>query len=185
MKRRTVPLGAAFAVLAVVAQACSTSEAPPAGSTASSGAATTSAAAPEPPPSTGPAVATPVIADVVAAPVPVPGTDGKVHLAYELQLTNVLDQEVTVTSVGVREGDRTYLDLSGDGLSYWMRIIGNPAPATKLGPAQTAIVWLDVALAKDVPVPTTLGHHPDPRDLGSDQMADVQRCRSVLLATGR
>jgi Peptidase family M23 len=156
VKRRTVPLGAAFAVLAVVAPACSTSEAPPSGSTASSKAATTSTAAPTP--STGPAVATPVIADVVAAPVPVPGTDGKVHLAYELQLTNVLDQEVTVTSVGVREGDRTYLDLSGDGLSYWMRIIGKPAPATKVGPAQTAIVWLDVALDKGVPVPATLMH---------------------------
>ncbi len=142
----------------MVVPGCSTSEAPPAGSTASSGAATTSAAAPEPPPSTGPAVATPVTADVVAAPVPVPGTDGKAHLAYELKLTNVLDQEVTVTSVGVREGDQTYLDLSGDGLSYWMRVIGNPSPATKLGPAQTAIVWLDVALAKDVRVPTTLVH---------------------------
>ena len=142
----------------MVVPGCSTSEAPPAGSTASSGAATTSAAAPEPPPSTGPAVATPVTADVVAAPVPVPGTDGKVHLAYELKLTNVLDQEVTVTSVGVHEGDQTYLDLSGDGLSYWMRVIGNPSPATKLGPAQTAIVWLDVALAKDVRVPTTLVH---------------------------
>jgi hypothetical protein len=158
VKRRTVPLCAAFAVLAVVAPACSTSEAPPSGSTASSEAATTSTAAPAPTPSTGPAVATPVIADVVAAPVPVPGTDGKVHLAYELKLTNVLDQEVTVTSVGVREGDRTYLDLSGDGLSYWMRIIGKPTPATKVGPAQTAIVWLDVALAKDVPVPATLMH---------------------------
>ena len=41
----------------------------------------------------GPTVATPVLASVVAAPVPVPATDGKIHLAYELQLTNVLDQE--------------------------------------------------------------------------------------------
>jgi Peptidase family M23 len=103
-------------------------------------------------------VATPVVADAVAAPVPVPGTDGKVHLAYELKLTNVLDQEVTLTSVGVREGDRTYLNLSGAQLSYWTRIIGKPAPATKLGPAQTAIVWLDVALDKDAAVPSELVH---------------------------
>jgi hypothetical protein len=142
----------------VVAAACSASDAP-SGSTASSEAASTSStAAPALTPSAGPAVATPLVADVVAAPVPVPGTDGKIHLAYELKLTNVLDQEVTVTSVGVREGDRTYLDLSGDRLSYWTRIIGKPAPATKLGPAQTAIVWLDVALDKDVAVPATLVH---------------------------
>jgi peptidase M23-like protein len=103
-------------------------------------------------------VATPVVADVVAAPVPVPGTDGKVHLAYELKLTNVLDQEVTLTSVGVRAGDRTLLNLSGDRLPYWTRIIGSPSPTDKLGPAQTALVWLDVALDKETAVPTELVH---------------------------
>jgi hypothetical protein len=103
-------------------------------------------------------VATPVVADVVAAPIPVPGTDGKVHLAYELKLTNVLDQEVTLTSVGVRAGDQTLLNLSGDRLPYWTRIIGSPSPTDKLGPAQTALVWLDVALDKGAPVPAELVH---------------------------
>ncbi|WP_234835035.1 M23 family metallopeptidase [Mycolicibacterium stellerae] len=157
MNRRSVPISAVFAVLTVLAAACSPSEAP-SGSTASSESATTSAASPAPSPTTGPPVATPVVADVVAAPVPVPGTDGKVHLAYELKLTNVLDQEVTLTSVAVREGDRTLLELSGDRLPYWTRIIGTPSPATKLGPAQTAIVWLDVALDKDAAMPTALLH---------------------------
>ena len=36
-----------------------------------------------------PVAVTPVLASVVAAPVPVPATDGKNHLAYELQLTNI------------------------------------------------------------------------------------------------
>ncbi len=36
------------------------------------------------------------------APIPVPATDGKVHLAYELLLTNVLSQELTLTSLAVR-----------------------------------------------------------------------------------
>ncbi len=160
MKRRSVRIAAAFAVLTVVAAACSPSEAP-SGSTPSSEPASTSAtsaASPVPTPSAGPAVATPVVADVVAAPVPVPGTDGKVHLAYELKLTNILDQEVTLTSVGVRAGDQTLLDLSGDRLPYWTRIIGSPSPTAKLGPAQTAIVWLDVALAKDAAIPTELVH---------------------------
>ena len=90
-----------------------------------------------------------MVAAVVAAPVPVPGTDGKVHLAYELKLTNVLDQDVTLTSIGVRGGDQILLSLSGDQLAYWTRIIGTPSPTTKLGPAQTAVVWLDVALDKN------------------------------------
>ncbi len=160
MKRRSVPIAAAFAVLTVGAAACSPSEAP-SDSTPSSEAATTSAtsaASPVPTPSAAPAVATPVVADVVAAPVPVPGTDGKIHLAYELKLTNILDQEVTLTSVGVRAGDQTLLNLSGDRLPYWTRIIGSPSPTAKLGPAQTAIVWLDVALDKDATIPTELVH---------------------------
>ena len=42
---------------------------------------------------------TPLVASVIAAPIPVPATDGKVHLAYELLVTNVLNQELTLTSV--------------------------------------------------------------------------------------
>ncbi|MGH3675431.1 MAG: M23 family metallopeptidase [Mycobacterium sp.] len=144
-------------MLTVVAASCSTSEAPP-DNTPSPSAATTSAASPAPTPAAGPAVATPVVADVIAAPIPVPGTDGQFHLAYELKLTNVLAQEVTLTSVEVRAGNQTLLNLSGDRLSYWTRIIGTPTPTTKLGPAQSAVVWLDVLLDKDAPVPPQLVH---------------------------
>lgn len=126
--------------------------------TTSPPAATTTAGAPAPSPAAGPAEATPVVAEVVAAPIPVPATDGKVHLAYELRLTNVLAQEVTLTSVDVLADDKTLLNLSGDRLGYWTRIIGTPIPTTKVGPAQTAIVWLDVALDEGAAVPGQLVH---------------------------
>lgn len=105
-----------------------------------------------------PVVATPVLARVVSAPIPTPSTDGKTHLAYELELTNALDQEVTLTSVEVRAGDQTLLTLSGDKVDYWTRVLGKPTPTNKLGPAQTGIVWLDVALDKGTAVPPTLVH---------------------------
>ncbi len=105
-----------------------------------------------------PSVATPVVANVLAAPVPVPATDGKVHLAYEVELTNVLAQEVTLTSLVVLDRDVSLLNLSGDQLANWTRIIGTPVPTTKIGPAQTAVVWVDVALDKGVTVPTRLVH---------------------------
>ena len=105
-----------------------------------------------------PVAITPVIANVVSAPVPAPSTDGKTHLAYELQLTNTLGQEVTLTSVAVRAGDQTLLTLSGDTLGYWTRALGAPAPTTKLGPGQAGIVWLDVAIDKSSTVPTDLVH---------------------------
>lgn len=104
------------------------------------------------------AVVTPLLSSVLAAPIPAPATDGKVHLAYELHLTNVLNQELTLTSVDVRAADKTVLSLAGDRLAYWTRVFGNPAPTTKLGPAQSAAVWLDVALAPGAGVPAGLVH---------------------------
>ena len=80
-----------------------------------------------------PAQVTPVVASVVAAPIPVPATDGKDHLAYELQLTNALAQDVTLTSLAVVAGDQTLMTLSGDNLAYWTRVIGNTTPTTKIG----------------------------------------------------
>ena len=107
---------------------------------------------------TGPTSLTPVLATTVAAPMPVPATDGKIHLAYELQLTNILDREVTLTSVDVRTADRTVLNLTGDRLSYWTRVLGSHTPTTKLGPAQSAAIWLDVALDPGDSVPAQLVH---------------------------
>ncbi|MDT5330455.1 MAG: hypothetical protein QOF31_1752 [Mycobacterium sp.] len=115
---------------------------------------TTTSAAPD----TGPAVVTPLLASVIAPPIPVPATDGKVHLAYELLLTNVLNQELTLTSLDVRASDHTLLNLTGDRLAYWTRVLGNSEPTTKLGPAQAAAVWLDVALDQGATVPAELEH---------------------------
>src|ERR1700692_338646 len=114
-------------------------------------------AAPAPPPSTvtvttgpppatptplGPVAVTPIVGSVLASPMPVAATDGKTHLAYELVLTNTSSQDVTVTSVAAVSGGRTLLSLSGNGLAYWMRTVGTPAPTATIGPAQTALIWL-------------------------------------------
>jgi hypothetical protein len=136
--------------LATLATACTSSSKTPSAPTTST--------APLAVTDTGPTVLTPVLASVIAAPIPVPATDGKIHVADELQLTNVLDQEVTLTSVDVRAADRTLLSLAGDRLAYWTRVMGNRTPTTKLGPAQTAAVWLDVALDPGATVPAELVH---------------------------
>ncbi len=112
-------------------------------------------ASPAPP---GQAVLTPVIGSVLAPPIPVPATDGKVHLTYELELTSVLQQEVTLTSLAAVAGDKTLLSLSGDGLAYWTRTLGGPAPTAKLGPSQTGLVWVDVAVDKSSPIPSDITH---------------------------
>jgi len=113
-------------------------------------------AAPTPAPA---AVLTPVLATVVAAPIPVPATDGKVHLAYELQLTNALGSDVTLASLVVKAGDKTLLTLAGDKLAYWTRALGaGTKPTTTLGAGQAGIVWLDVVVDNGTPAPTELSH---------------------------
>jgi hypothetical protein len=105
-----------------------------------------------------PSVVTPLVADTVAAPVPVPATDGKVHLAYELRLTNVLSHDVTLTEATVLDRDVAVLNLKGERLSARTRILGNPSPTTRVGPAQTAVIWFDVVLDQGMAVPTALTH---------------------------
>ncbi|BBY44738.1 peptidase M23 [Mycolicibacterium celeriflavum] len=113
-------------------------------------------------------MATPLVGEAITQPVPVPATDGKTHLVYEISLTNVLPNEVTLTSVTVLDRDVALLDLSGDQLTQWTRLLGTPAPTTTLGPAQTAVVWFDLALERDAPMPTRLRHavkvsNPEPQ----------------------
>jgi hypothetical protein len=71
----------------------------------------TTSTAPSAAPDTGPTVVTPLLASVIAPPIPVPATDDKVHLAYELLLTNVLNQELTMTSLDARASDKTLPNL--------------------------------------------------------------------------
>ena len=101
---------------------------------------------------------TPVVGSVTAAPIPVPATDGKVHLAYELLLTNASGQEVQLTSVAAVAGGKTLLTLSGDRLAYWTRVLSTDGPTTTLGIGVTAVVWLDVVVDKPADVPATIEH---------------------------
>jgi hypothetical protein len=167
MPPRTRTAAAVFgAVTALLLTSCATSA--KTGQTSAPAPTATATATPPPAPSPSPvadaAVITPILGEVVAEPVPVPATDGKDHLAYELKLTNVLGQDVTMTSLAVVAGDKTLLSLAGDKLAYWTRVLGNTAiPSATLGAGQSALVWLDVALerpadGKPASVPTTLTH---------------------------
>jgi hypothetical protein len=101
---------------------------------------------------------TPLIGSVLAAPLPVAASDGRTHLAYELLLTNMLAQDVTMMSLGVVAKDKPLLSLAGPDLADRTRIFGTTSPTTTLGPAQSALVWLDVILDAASAVPPDLTH---------------------------
>ena len=156
MPTRTRTIAAVLGALTLTVASCSSSTQSSQETTPSPS--TTPAAAPTPEPQDVPVAVTPVLASVVAAPVPVLATDGKIHLAYELQLTNAMTQDVTITSVKVLARDQTLFTLAGDQVGDWTRVIGTQTPSTKLGPGQSGIVWLDVALDKSAPIPADLIH---------------------------
>lgn len=120
---------------------------------------------PAPPPETGSGQApmvTPLIGSAVADPVPVPATDGRVHLAYELVLSNTLPGAVTITSLSARSGDDTLATLRGDNLKFWTRALGASAtPTNKVESGQSVVVWMDVALDSGTEPPTELTHTVD------------------------
>lgn len=120
---------------------------------------------PAPPPETssGPApMMTPLIGSAVAEPIPVPATDGRVHLAYELTLVNTLPSAVTITSLSARSGDDALATLSGDNLKFWTRALGAAAtPTNKVEAGQSAAIWMDVALDSGAEMPTELTHSID------------------------
>jgi hypothetical protein len=99
-----------------------------------------------------------LVGGVLASPTPVPATDGRVHLAYEVQLTNVLAQEVTLASLVVLDRDVSLQKLAGEQLADRTRVVGTTTPTTKIGPAQSAVVWMDVALDNGATMPEQLVH---------------------------
>jgi hypothetical protein len=101
---------------------------------------------------------TPLAATVITNPMPVQGTDGQLHMTYELLLTNVSPLSVRVEQVlvGVEDGDRILLSLDGSHLAGEMSpLAGTPGseatedPSQGGGPTTLAsgaigIVWIDV-----------------------------------------
>jgi hypothetical protein len=101
---------------------------------------------------------TPVVGSVIASPEPVLTSDGRNHLAYEIQLTNRLSSTVTVRKVEALAGSKVVQKLSGNALAAVMQPFGESTPSVTLGPGQTGFVLMDVSLARKAKVPAELTH---------------------------
>ena len=94
-----------------------------------------------------------IIVQVVAPIRPVRGADDQTHLVYELLLVNPSALAVTVDSVAVLDGENGTLlkELSGEALGAAMRLSLFGADGTTLLPSQSALVFVDAALATGAP----------------------------------
>jgi hypothetical protein len=111
-------------------------------------------------------------ARVLTRPSAVRGTDGRVHIAYELVLTGATPLAVDVERVEVREATthRVLLSLAGPDLVSRMNPVGDPPAgvppdrpppsptATQLAPSGSAVVWLDVPVQRRADLPAVVDH---------------------------
>jgi hypothetical protein len=104
---------------------------------------------------------TPVIQSVPSPPRWFQGADDRVHLVYELLLTNTITVPVAVTSVEVVDAGRgtTVATLRAEALSAAVSLLaGGDAPAAVLPPSTVGVVWFDVPLADQTALPSTIAH---------------------------
>jgi hypothetical protein len=115
---------------------------------------------------------TPVTASTLTVPEPVRASDGRIHLAYELLLTNVTAVPVRISQVQVLDAStrQALLNLAGSSLSTQFTPVGAPSgdegtddPAsssrsTTMPSSATWVVWLDVSLPGQSEVPRHLEH---------------------------
>ena len=111
-------------------------------------------------------------ASVLSRPGAVRGTDGRYHIAYELVLTGATRFTVDVERVEVRDArtHRVLLSLAGSELLSRMNPVADtpagvppdyPAvhpTATRLGPSESAVVWLDLQVQRKANLPRVLEH---------------------------
>jgi hypothetical protein len=134
---------------------CSSSDNPQTGASAPPAAPATGSPGGEP---FSASVLTPAVGSVLTDPIPVPATDAKIHLAYELLLMNASGQEVQLTSVAAVADGKTLLEHLGEGLAYWTRVLGTENPTTTLPVGAAAIVTLDVTVDEPADAPATIEH---------------------------
>jgi hypothetical protein len=106
---------------------------------------------------------------LLATPGPVEMTDGKVHLTYELVLTNVAPVPVRVDRIELRDaatsalvpGSTGRVDLTPlqvFGAAEGVSVPGAGNTSVTIAPTTTYIAWLDVAFPQRSAVPATIEH---------------------------
>ncbi len=104
---------------------------------------------------------TPVVASVLATPIPVKGSDGRFHLVYELLVTNAYKLDFQIASVEVLDADRSenvLASFTGQKVSNMMQLVGTRAPIDTLQPGQAGIIFITYSVDTINDVPSNLIH---------------------------
>jgi hypothetical protein len=102
---------------------------------------------------------TPLLLTVEVAPVPFMGSDGRVHLVYEMWTTNFSSADVIVDKVEVLGDGNVLQRLDAAAVAGRLQAAGQRESAGKLAGSMQALLFLHVTLAPGAAVPVRLSHH--------------------------
>jgi hypothetical protein len=103
---------------------------------------------------------TPIVLHVARPPIPVLGSDGRYHVVYELEVTNMTRRPATIKQVDVLDAASGNIVQSLDADAVAGRLVvrqADPTPAT-LGPSQFGILYLHLALTTKREITFRLAH---------------------------
>ncbi|TCO80542.1 peptidase M23-like protein [Plasticicumulans lactativorans] len=103
---------------------------------------------------------TPLTARVADAPVPVAGSDGRLHVVYELDLVNATGDRATLSRLDVFDADTRAVVATLDAAELGRRLVVRErnAAAGTLGAAQAGIVYLHLMFDRADALPGRLAH---------------------------
>jgi hypothetical protein len=101
---------------------------------------------------------TPLLLEVADPPMPFPGSDGRIHLVYELKMTNVSSGDIAVESVAVLGNGVDLESLDGTAVAGRLQPAGLRQSTGVLAKSTMALLFLHVAMEPGQDVPRTLSH---------------------------
>jgi hypothetical protein len=101
---------------------------------------------------------TPVLLAVENAPVPFMGSDGRVHLVYELWTTNFSSADVMVEKIEVLGDGNVLQSFDAAAVAGRLQAAGQRESSGKLAGSAQALLFLHVTLAPGAAVPARLSH---------------------------
>ena len=119
---------------------------------------------------------TPVLLKVETAPVPFLGSDGRVHLVYELWMTNFSSADVTVEKVDVVGDGKVLQSFDAAAIATRLQPAGQRESVGKLAGSAQALLFLHVTLATGATAPIRLVHrvaiHANAAPPGQEEIAE-------------
>jgi hypothetical protein len=101
---------------------------------------------------------TPLLLAVHDAPIPFMGSDGQMHLVYELEMTNFSSAEIAVEKVEVISEGATLQTLDTAAVAGRLQPAGQRESAGTLAKGTQALLFLNVTLSPGAKLPTDLSH---------------------------